>query len=129
MRRVAAELAAPHDMDPLAPFIHQAFVLAVRAAFGAEFTRSRVIHLVVEVRGMLSPRTNLIDPVVAESEICRALGDPAPFSPDGKARTTAQMAVLDYLVRDMGLDDDEIFALLDQAREAADRTMAETSPP
>jgi hypothetical protein len=102
-------------------------VLAVRAAFGAEFTRSRVIRLVAEFRGMLSPRTGLIDPVVAGSEIRRALGDPAPFSPDGKARTTAQLAVLDYLARDMGLHD-EIFALLCQAREAADRTMAGTSP-
>jgi hypothetical protein len=78
---------------------------------------------------MLSPRTDLVDPIVAESEIHRALGDPTPSSADGKARMTAQMAVLDYLVRDMGLDDDEIFALLHQAREAADRTMATSSPP
>jgi hypothetical protein len=33
------------------------------------------------------------------------------------------MAVLDYLVRDMSLDDDQISGLLRQARDAADREM------
>jgi hypothetical protein len=127
MRKVAGELVGPHDMDPLAPLIYHAFVLAVRAAFRGGFTYGQVIRVVASIRAMLSPRTDLVDPVAAESEIRRALGDPAAFFRDGKARTTAQMAVLDHLVRDMGLDDDEIFALLRQARQEADRTMAAMS--
>lgn len=130
MRRVASELAGPHDMEPLAPLIYHGFVLAVRSAFGAEFSRSQVIRVVAAVRAMLSPRTDLVDPVAAESEIRRALGDSAvPFFPDAQARMTAQMAVLDYLVRDQGLDDDEIFAVLWQARRAADRTMETGNEP
>jgi hypothetical protein len=124
MRKAAGELTGPHDMAPLAPLIYHVFVLAVRSAFGTEFTRSQVIQVVAGTRAMLSPRTGLVDPIAAESEIRRALGDPAPLFPDAKARTAAQMAILDYLVRDRGLDDDEIFALLHQGRQAANRTMA-----
>ena len=124
IRRAASELTGPHDMEPLPPFIYHVFVLAVRSAFGSEFTRSQVIQVVAETRVMLSPRTGLVDPIAAESEIRRALGDPAPPFPDAKARTAAQMAILDYLVRDRGLDDGEIFALLRQGRQAADCTMA-----
>ena len=124
MRRAAGELTGPHDLEPLDPFIYHVFVLAVRSAFGAEFTRSQVIKVVADTRVMLSPRTGLVDPIAAESEVRRALGDRAPLFPDAKARTVAQMAILDYLVRERGLDDDEIFALLCQGRQAADRTTA-----
>jgi hypothetical protein len=78
---------------------------------------------------MLSPDTGLVDPVAAESEIRRALGDPAPLFPDAQARAVADLAVLDYLVRDMGLDDDGIFALLHEARDRADRDLADAEIP
>lgn len=124
MRKVQHEFTDPRDMQPVAFLIHHAFVLAVRKAFRAEFTHEQVIRLVAHVRAMLSPRTDLADPLTAESEILRALGEPAPLVADSSTRAAAQMAVLDYLVSDMHLDDDEIFALLYQARQAADRTMA-----
>lgn len=121
MRQIASELSGPGDLDPLPPLIHRAFVLAVRKAFGSQFTRGEVIRLVADVRSMLAPScmTGVVDPVAAESEIRRALGDPAPEFPDPDARAAAQMTVLDFLVHDMALDDGQIGQLLRQARQMA----------
>lgn len=116
MRQVMNELARSGDTDPLALLINRAFVIAVRGAFGAEFSRGEVIRLVAGVRAQLSKDSGLVDPVAAESEIRRALGESAPLFPDPDARAAAQLAVLDYLVRDLGLSDDQVSSLLDQAR-------------
>lgn len=122
MRRLIDELTDAGAMDPLAPLINRAFVIAVRDAFGDRFTRGEVIRLVANVRTLLSEAPVAIDPAVAESEIRRALGDPAPLSGDPDARATAQMAVLDYLVHDMELDEERTDALLSQALSQARET-------
>jgi hypothetical protein len=119
MRQITARLSAPDEMDPLAPLLHHAFVLAVRKAFGPQFTHGEVIRLVANVRTVLSEMPGLVDPVAAESEIRRALGEPTPLFPDPNARAAAQLAVLDYLVHDLELGDDQTDSLLDQARQAA----------
>lgn len=119
MRQIMGELSRPGDLDPLAPLLHRAFVLAVRKAFGPQFTHGEVIRLVANVRTVLSEMPSLVDPVAAESEIRRALGEPTPLFPDPNAWAAAQLAVLDYLVHDMELGDDQVDSLLDRARQAA----------
>lgn len=64
----------------------------------------------------LSNLPGTVDPVAAESEIRRALGDTVSELPDPDARAAAQLTVLDYLVRDMKLTDDQIDDLLQDAR-------------
>lgn len=118
MRQIMARFNGPGDLGPLAPLIYHAFVIAVRRAFGPQFTPGEVIRLVANVRTVLSELPDAVDPVAAESEIRRALGDPVPFFPDSDARAAAQMTVLDYLVHDLDLDEKQLDILLGQARQA-----------
>lgn len=123
MRQIADELSRLGDLDPLPWLIHCTFVLAVRKAFGERFTSGEVVRLAADARSMLAPSgmIGVIDPVAAESEIRRALGDPAPEFPDPDARAAAQITVLDYLVHHMALDDGQISELLRQARQMTER--------
>jgi hypothetical protein len=120
MEYVMGQMTAPGAMDGLVPLVDEAFVLAVRKWFGPYFTHGQVIRLVAQVRGLLSEQPAIIDPAVAESEIRRALGENLPMFPDARVRAPAQMAVFDLLVRELELDEAEIWALLREAREAAD---------
>lgn len=117
MHQLTNKLSEPGNLDPIAPLIYCAFVLAVRKAFGTQFTRGEVIRLAANVRSALalSGLPAVLDPVAAESEIRRALGDAAPQFPDADACAAAHMAVLDYLVHDMELDDSQIGELLHHA--------------
>lgn len=115
MRQIMSRLSRPGDLDPLAPLVYHAFVIAVRKAFGAHFTHGDVVRLVANIRTALVELPEAVDPVAAESEIRRALGDPAPEFPDPNARTAVQITVLDYLVHDWALDDGQIRELLRQA--------------
>jgi hypothetical protein len=126
MEYVMGQMTAPRAMDGLVPLVDEAFVLVVRKRFGPYFTYGQVIRLVARVRGLLSEQPTIVDPVVAESEIRRALGENLPTFPDAQVRTPAQMAVFDFLVRELGLDEAEIWALLREAREAADLHAART---
>jgi hypothetical protein len=119
MRRVLSEITEPRGMDGLLPLAYQAFVLTVRKKFGPRFTHAEVIRFVAHVRAILSERPELVDPVAAESEILRALGQDVPASPDATARSAAHLAVLDVLVHDMDLEDEAVTGLLNQARRRA----------
>lgn len=117
MRQIMADLSGPGDLDPLAPLIHRAFTIAVRRVFGTQFTHGEVIRLVANVRSLLSEAPVPVDPVAAESEVRRALGEHAPAFPDPDARTVAQLTVLDCVVRDLRLGDRQIDDLLGEARQ------------
>jgi hypothetical protein len=122
MEYVTGQMAAPHAMDGLISLIDEAFVLVVRKWFGAYYSHGQVIRLVAQVRGLLSEQPALVDPVVAESEIRRALGENAPWISDAKVRTPAQLAVFDFLVRELELDESEVWAMLRDAQDAASRS-------
>jgi hypothetical protein len=117
-QRLADELRAAGALESFPPLLHYASAFAVRKAFGSTYTRGQVIQFVAGLRAMLSETPAQVDPVAAESEVLRALGDPVPLFPDDDARGTAQAALLGYLVRDMELGDDQIDAILWQARQA-----------
>lgn len=121
MRQIMDQLRIPGGMDPVAPLLYSAFVIAVRKAFAPEFTRGEVVRLVSNVRVLLGEMRDAVDPVAAETEIRRALGENIPAFPDANASAAAQMTVLGYLVRDLGLDGSALSDLLAQARSAADR--------
>lgn len=121
MRQALAQLTGPHDLDPLPPLVFEAFVLAVRKWFGSSFTHGQVIRLVAAIR---SYDPKLVDPVAAESEIRRALGDHAALFPDPDARAAVHFILLDFLVRDMQLDNEAVNRLLDKARDTANRILA-----
>lgn len=116
-QRLTAELAKAGSLDPLIPLLNQAFSIAIRQAFGDEFTREQVIRVVAALRAVLSETPVTVDPVAAESEIRRVLGDPEPppLFPDADARWVAQTALLGYVVRDLELDPDQIGDLISQA--------------
>ena len=120
-QRLADELFASGAGDPLSTLVHYSFAFAIRNFFGDSYSYGRVIELVAALRAELSGTpADLVDPVAAESEVLRALGDATvPQFPDGDARTTAQAALLCYAVRDMKLDYGHINELLHHVREAA----------
>jgi len=120
---VMNELGA-RQMGPLVPFLREAFVLAVRRWFGPTFTHGQVIQLVARIRALGADEPDFVNPVAAESEICRALGEDVPQHPDPIARMGAQYVVLDFLVRLLDLDEYAIDALLAEARYTADQTLA-----
>lgn len=134
-QRLADELFASGAGEPLYLLLHYAFALAIRKLFGDTYSRGLVIELVAAVRAELSGTpADGVDPIAAESEMLRALGDAAtPVFPDPSARAVAQAAMLCYAVRDMGLGNDQIDELLQSARRASadaplERTGASTVP-
>lgn len=120
-QRLAGEIFAAGAAEPVYPFLHCAFAAAIRQFFGGSYTRDRVIGLVAAVRaGLSGTPADGINPVAAESEILRALGDTnVPLFPDGDARAVAQAALFSYTVHAMALDDGQIGELLRQARQMA----------
>jgi len=119
MRRVLSAAPRPHGMDGLVPLVHEAFVLTVQKKFASQFTHGEVVRFVARVRATLSGHPEAVDPVAAESEILRALGQDVPTPPDATARSAAHMAVLNVLVHDMELDEEAIVDLLNEARQRA----------
>ena len=119
MLQVLGQLTGANALEPLVPLVHGSFVIAVRKWFGHSFTHAQVIKLVAHARALFSEQPELIDPLIAESEIRRALGENVPPSPDPNARGTVQLAVLDYLVRALDLNDQAIEDFLKEAGSAA----------
>jgi len=120
-QRLAGELFASGAGEPLYPLLHYTFAFAIRKLFGDSYSHGLVIELVAALRaGLSGTPADGVDPVAAESEILRALGDAtAPVFPGPAARVVAQAAMLSYAVRDMDLGNDQIDELLQRARRAA----------
>jgi hypothetical protein len=118
-RHLTDELFASGAAEPIYPLLHYTFAFAIREALRGKPTYGDVIRVVAALRAQISRTPVMVDPVAAESEILRALGDSAvPLFPDGDQRAMAQTALLCYVVRDMGLDDSQIDELLRQAGQA-----------
>lgn len=119
VRRAHESLTGPHAMDALGALVHQAFVIAARRTFAPAYNRGQLIQYAASLRAALSERPELLDPVAAELELRRALGEDVPASPDTGARATAQLILLTALARDLELGDDATWDLLLRARQNA----------
>jgi len=119
-QRLAGELFAAGAAELLYLLLHYTFAFAIRQLFGDSYSRGQVIERVAALRAELSGTpADLVDPVAAESELLRALGNMTiPLFPDGDARATAQAALLCHAIRDMELGNDQIDELLQRAHHA-----------
>ena len=77
------------------------------------------------MRALLSERPDLLDPLAAEHLLRSALGEKMTGYPAAEAEARAQIILLDALVQSTDLDDAAVADLLNQARELADRLLAE----
>jgi len=87
-QRLAGELFASGAAEPLYPLLHYTLAFAIREFFGGLYSHGQVIKLVAALRAEFSGTpADLVDPVAAESEVLRALGDTSvPPFPNGNAR-------------------------------------------
>lgn len=117
------QTATTGQLTGLVTLVHAAFVIAATSYFAPRWTRAGVIKYVAQLRVLLAERPNLLDPVAGETELRRALGETLPPVPQAGTVATTQLVLLDALIASLGLDEAEVDGLLDEARNAADRTL------
>lgn len=127
-RRVNAQATAPGAAAGLGALVHAAFVLAARRKFAPRWTRAEVIQFVARVRGLLSERSDVLDPAVAERELRSAQGEKLTSPTDVRSRGRVQFILLNALVQSLDLDDAEVAGLLGQARGLADSLLSAEMP-
>jgi hypothetical protein len=125
-QRLSGELAVDGTGDGFAELLYAALVIAARRQFAPSFSDADVIRFVASLRAELSGETDVLDPVAAEQELRAALGQDPAGSPDPVAKATAQVMLLEALVRRLQPGDAERASLLDQARELAVQIRAQT---
>lgn len=108
----------------LGALVRAAFIFATRQRFSPMWTTAELIQFVAQVRQVLAGHPNVIDPLVAEQQLRRALGDQTVDSTDAEAKARAQLILLDALVTSMDLDQAAILDLLSQARDVANRILS-----
>lgn len=116
VRRAYARITDPDAVGDLAELIFEAFLIAARREFFPTWNHAQVVSFVAQLRALLSGRPGILDPITAELELRRALGEDVAVTPDAGARATAQLILLDALIESLNLDDDAIWNLLLQAR-------------
>ena len=112
------------DLHGFGELVYAAFLLAVRRRFGPACTRADVVRYVGRVRAH-GPKDDDFDPLAAETLIVRALGGDPPPVADEEARAAAQAILLIALIVDLELDAAGLDRFLAEARELADRWLAE----
>ncbi|MBV9450733.1 MAG: hypothetical protein JO345_33065 [Streptosporangiaceae bacterium] len=127
VRRTYARITDPIAMCGLAELVFQAFLIAARRKFSPTWNHAQVISFVARLRAALCERPELLDPITAELELCRALGEDVNASPDVGATATARLILLDALIESLNLDDEAIWDLLLQARKNALRHYGENA--
>jgi hypothetical protein len=123
--RLTAQFTSPGADDGIAELVYAAFVTATRRKFPPGWTDADVIRFVAHVR---APRglPDILDPRAAEHQLRSALGETmAGYRPEAEARAAAQVVLLDALVRDLDLDESARVDLLSQARDLANRLLAD----
>lgn len=93
------------NIDGLGELVYAALVAAVRRRFSPVWTRSQVIRFVASLRAMLSERPEIMDALIAENMILRALGDQMIYVADPETKAQTQIALLTALEEEAGLDD------------------------
>jgi len=113
---LSGQLSLPALTPGLAELVYAAFVIAARSKFAPEPTHAGIIRFVAQTRVLLDGDRDILIPLAAERELCRALGrDVSPW-PDFAIRARAQMVLLDALIQSMTLDSPAIAQLLEEAR-------------
>ncbi|GLW61791.1 hypothetical protein Arub01_00350 [Actinomadura rubrobrunea] len=105
--------------------IWAAFALLVRRKFSPTWSVDKVIRYVASVRASLGEQASLIDARVAESLMCRALGDEVNSEvldkAGDKAKVHAELVMLMALVSDANMDDSALDELLESAQKVANQ--------
>jgi hypothetical protein len=123
--RADARLADSIARAGLGALVRAAFILAARQRFLPIWTAAELIQFVAQVRQILADRPDMIDPLVAEQQLRRALGGQPVDSADTDANAQAQLILLDALVTAMDFDEATVVDLLNQARDVANRFLSE----
>jgi len=114
--------------DAFGVLMATAFILAARRRFPGEWSSADVIRFVGQVRAGYDDEDDSVDPGAAEQLLLAALRDtPMPAGIDEETKAHAQFVLLSSLVGDEDLDGQELDTLLAEARQMADRWMAERS--
>lgn len=122
------QLAATGEANGMAVLIYAAFLIAARRKFAPRYTRGEVIRYVAQVRALFSEKPWLLDPLTGGDELRAALGEQVTATHDVGAVALARFSLLHALTASLNLDDQGVGALLDQARELADRMLADIRP-
>ncbi|HEY3956085.1 MAG TPA: hypothetical protein VGM53_22170 [Streptosporangiaceae bacterium] len=117
------QLTGAADAAGLGALVYAAFVIAARQKFASGWARADLIKFIAQTRQSLGVRPDVFDPLVAENQLARALGEQSPDSPDVKANARAQLVLLNALVVNADLEDEAVFSLLIRARKMADRIL------
>jgi hypothetical protein len=111
-------------MARIGALVHAAMVVAARRKFQSGWTVADVTGFVAGVRRLLSDQPDALDPLVAEHELRRALGEKPTSRPSPRSRGRAQFILLNALVQSLDLNEAEVAALLTEARGIADGLLA-----
>jgi hypothetical protein len=122
------QLAATGDASGMAVLTHAALLIAARREFAPRYTRAELIRYVAQVRALLSEKPWLLDPMTGEDELRAALGEQVTATHEAGAVALARLSLLHALIASLNLDDQGVGALLDQARELADRMLVDIRP-
>jgi hypothetical protein len=122
------QLAVTGDAGGMAVLVHAAFLIAARRKFAPRYTRAEVIRYVAQVRALFSEKPYLLDALTGEDELLAALGDQVEATREVGAVALARLSLLHALIASLSLDDQGAGALLEQARELADRMLADVRP-
>ena len=123
--RFTTQVTAPGTDDGIAELAYAAFVIAARLKFAPGWTGADVIRFVAHVR-VLRGLPDILDPRSAEHQLRSALGETkAGYHPGAEARAAAQVILLHALTQELNLDETARVNLLNQARDLANRLLAD----
>jgi hypothetical protein len=129
VRAARDDLPAGEGSEALALLLQAAFAIAAHRRFSPRWTRAEVIRFVADTRALLLEKPDLLDPVAGEEQIRHVLGDDVAITAGTGPATMAQLILLDALIRSLELAPAAIDDLLDEARQQANRTLANSTGP
>jgi hypothetical protein len=115
----SGRLSLPALTPGLAELVYAAFVIGAHRKFAPDPTRAGVVRFVAHTRALLDRDREILDPLAAERELRRALGEDVSPWPDVEVRARTQLVLLDALIQGMTLDRPAIAELLEEARAKA----------
>jgi hypothetical protein len=99
---------------------------AMYRRFAPRYTHGEVVRFVAKARGRL--RATTLDPVLAEHVVLQAIGGEQAPSKGRWRRMVVRLQLLRAHIAELGLDDDGINELVDQARLRADEWLRASRP-
>jgi hypothetical protein len=123
--RFTSQAAGSATADGIAELVYAAFVTAARRKFAPGWTDADVIQFVAQVR---APRglPDILDPRAAEHQLRSAHGETLTgYHPGAEAKAAAQVILAHALIQDLNLDEPARAGLLNEARDLANRLLAD----